>query len=129
MPTRFGGKLQRFTACFGRLTFDFSKAPVEKGNKKTWKVLEDLFRMLPPLKSSNFVGLKEELEAHDVISSTLIPIHCHFCLQALWTQCSAGQNDALTEKLAEVPHFLKWRQVRQVQVHKKQCRNMFAQSD
>lgn len=46
------------------------------------KVLEDLFRMLPPLKSSNFVDLKEELEA-------------------LWSQCAAGQNEALTEKLAE----------------------------
>lgn len=60
--------------------------------------------MLPPLKSSNFVGLKEELEATgDVTISPAASsnIH-HFCLQALWTQCSAGQNDALTEKLAEV---------------------------
>lgn len=30
------------------------------------QVLEDLFRMLPPLKSSNFVDLKEELEALSV---------------------------------------------------------------
>ena len=65
--------------------------------------MEDLFRMLPPLKSSNFVGLKEELEATGDVTSSPAPsnIH-HFCLQALWTQCSAGQNDALTEKLAEV---------------------------
>lgn len=60
--------------------------------------------MLPPLKSSNFVGLKEELEATgDVTSSPAASNIHHFCLQALWTQCSAGQNDALTEKLAEVP--------------------------
>ena len=44
---------------------------------------------------------------HDVTSSPAPSNIHHFCLQALWTQCSAGQNDALTEKLAEVPAFFR----------------------
>ena len=41
-----------------------TEAPeVSEATRSCCQVLEDLFRMLPPLKSSNFVDLKEELEA------------------------------------------------------------------